>query len=340
MAGPRGEVDFIHVKNIPVEQLQLKDAPSIQNILIDTTKPESLWLKEATKEIGVWRANLRSTYMRWALAINGLNVAAERYGDPAWARTRAFQVRSVRPRNGVDDMGGMAVEHAPIAQWDGKTAAKNHMDTIPMLTAFGIIDIFANLETFVFILYRLYLNQTPDSIIEGDDFKELRKLKRDPAKDAEWKVAWEERLNNWHRKKLYDGLAKVFKAFCAVTKLKTPSTYTHSTTDTWAESLDMIAIVRNCLIHGASTVPANLAFTLGLKTTGLYKVSVPFSYQLCYRYLYGLDLDFNKQQLETAAGVNTARGNPKFLIQISASHGGALLLDNFEVDKSRYSEFE
>ncbi|OHD67437.1 MAG: hypothetical protein A2W19_03145 [Spirochaetes bacterium RBG_16_49_21] len=90
----------------------------------------------------------------------------------------------------------------------------------------------------------------------------------------------------------------------------------------------------------AVTVPANLAFTLGLKTTGLYKVSVPFSYQLCYRYLYGLDLDFNKQQLETAAGVNTARGNPKFLIQISASHGGALLLDNFEVDKSRYSEFE
>ncbi len=90
----------------------------------------------------------------------------------------------------------------------------------------------------------------------------------------------------------------------------------------------------------AVTVPANLAFNLGLKTTGLYKASVPFSYQLCYRYLYGLDLDFNKQQLETADGFNTARGNPKFLIHISASHGGALLLDTFDFDTSRYSEFE
>ncbi|MBA4191488.1 MAG: hypothetical protein C0467_26210 [Planctomycetaceae bacterium] len=248
--------------------------------------------------------------MRWALAINGLNVAAERYGDPAWARTRAFQVRSVRPRNGVDDMGGMAVEHAPIAQWDGKTAAKNHMDTIPMLTAFGIIDIFANLETFVFILYRLYLNQTPDSIIEGDDFKELRKLKRDPAKDAEWKVAWEERLNNWHRKKLYDGLAKVFKAFCAVTKLKTPSTYTHTTIDTWVESLDMIAIVRNCLIHGASTVPANLAEACKKPHALLFDFELDAPLEITLYHLEGVELfcdqlltGINLSMLELHAGV-------------------------------------
>jgi hypothetical protein len=90
----------------------------------------------------------------------------------------------------------------------------------------------------------------------------------------------------------------------------------------------------------AVAVPANLAFNLGLKTTGLYKASVPFSYQLCYRYLYGLDLDFNKHQLEAAGGFNTKKGNPKFLIHISASHGGAQILENSEIDMGRYREFE
>jgi hypothetical protein len=90
----------------------------------------------------------------------------------------------------------------------------------------------------------------------------------------------------------------------------------------------------------AVTVPANLAFILGIKTTGLYKVSVPVSYQICYRYLYGLDLDFNKQALEAAAGINTARGNPKFLILVSVAHGGSEPLNAYTIDKSMYAEFE
>jgi hypothetical protein len=98
----------------------------------------------------------------------------------------------------------------------------------------------------------------------------------------------------------------------------------------------------NCWIPytHAVTVPSNLAFMLGVKTTGMYKVSVPLSYQICYRYLYGLDLDFNKQALETAAGTNTARGNPKFLICISVTHGGAEPLNAYSIDKGVYSEFE
>ncbi len=90
----------------------------------------------------------------------------------------------------------------------------------------------------------------------------------------------------------------------------------------------------------AATVPANLAFMLGLKTAGMYKVSVPFSYQVCYRHLYGLDLDFNKQALETAAGINTAKEGPKFLVCISVAHGGAEAPPAFSIDKSVYSEFE
>lgn len=90
----------------------------------------------------------------------------------------------------------------------------------------------------------------------------------------------------------------------------------------------------------AATVPANLALSLDAKTTALYKASLPLSYQLCYRYLHGLDLDFSKAALETASGFKSDRGNPKFLILISVSHGGAEARNSFEFDNRKYIEFE
>jgi hypothetical protein len=90
----------------------------------------------------------------------------------------------------------------------------------------------------------------------------------------------------------------------------------------------------------AVTVPAGLALSLDTKTTALYKASLPFSYQLCYRYLHGLDLDFSRAALETAGGIKSDRGNPKFLILISVSHGGAEARNSFEFDNRKYIEFE
>jgi hypothetical protein len=90
----------------------------------------------------------------------------------------------------------------------------------------------------------------------------------------------------------------------------------------------------------AVTVSANLALSLDSKTTALYKVSLPLSYQICYRYLYGLDLDHSAASLETAGGIKTDRGNPKFLALIAVSHGGADPLTTFDFDKKMYVEFE
>ncbi len=90
----------------------------------------------------------------------------------------------------------------------------------------------------------------------------------------------------------------------------------------------------------AATVPANLVMPLDNKTTGLYKVSLPLSYQLCYRYLYGLDLDYTPASVETAAGLRSERGNTKFLIMIAVSHGGAEPIDSFDYDDKKYVEFE
>jgi hypothetical protein len=90
----------------------------------------------------------------------------------------------------------------------------------------------------------------------------------------------------------------------------------------------------------AVTVPANLALSLDVKTTGLYKVSLPLSYQISYRYLYGLDLDYSIPALETAAGTKTVKGNPRFLICIAVSHGGAEPTMNFDLNTKIYSSFE
>ncbi len=89
----------------------------------------------------------------------------------------------------------------------------------------------------------------------------------------------------------------------------------------------------------AVSVPANLALTLDLKNTGLYKVSLPLSYQISYRYLYGLDLDYSAAAMEIAAGIKTVKGNPRFLICIAVSHGGAEPIINFELNTKMYTEF-
>ncbi len=86
----------------------------------------------------------------------------------------------------------------------------------------------------------------------------------------------------------------------------------------------------------AVAVPAGLALALDNKSTGLYKASLPLSYQICYRYLYGLDLDFGKQAMDIATGARTDRGNPGSLILISAAHGGAEPLDAFDFNRELY----
>ena len=44
--------------------------------------------------------------------------------------------------------------------------------------------------------------------------------------------------------------------------------------------------------------------------------------------------------LETAGGIKSDRGNPKFLVLISVSHGGAEAQNSFEFDNRKYIEFE
>jgi hypothetical protein len=297
MSVPRGDVDFVGHNLIPATDQAVAPTVPINNIVIKAHRPEDEWKEQAMRKIGDWRAKLRSTYMRWALAINGLEVAAARYAEPAWAARHKFTVTSLRKN-------GEVFAFVPIAEWDGPTASDAHAKTMPTMAAFGVIDLYANLEEVVFDLYRIYLNHHPEVLLRGDDFKSLRELRSEAANDAgkrqEWEAAWEDRLDKWQREKLYTRLGKVFRALCSTAGIKTPSAYKHTTTETWAESIETIALVRNALIHGATTVSAELADACARPHAMTFDFELGRPLEVKLIHLQGVDL-FCEQLLD---GVN------------------------------------
>jgi hypothetical protein len=243
--------DFIGHKKFSMDDIHKDTPPLINNFIVEPKAIEDAWIKETTEKIGEWRAYFRSTYVKWALALNGLHVAKDRY-DSKKADPVGFSIESLR-QNGLEN----------IAFWDMETAAKNHEETIPMIAAWGLIDLYSCIEEFVFEFYKIFLEHNPDSIIKGSEFSNLRRLKHESVKGPEceekWKAAWKERLESWQRKRLYDGLNKVFLAYTNVTGLKTPSNYKLSTVETWAETIKGISELRNCFTHGVETVTKELS---------------------------------------------------------------------------------
>ncbi len=246
----KNKPDFIGHQKFTIDS-SIGDVPPIDNFIIEPKNVEDAWIKESTEKIGEWRSYFRSSYMRWALTLNGLHVAKERY-DSKKLDSVGFTIDSLR-QDGLKN----------IALWDMKTAAKNHEETIPMIAAWGLIDLYSCIEEFIFEFYKIFLNHNPDSIIKGTEFSNLRHLRNEAVNNIEskemWKAAWEERLESWQRKRLYDGLNKVFLAYTNVAGLKTPSIYTLSTIETWAETIKGISELRNCFTHGVETVTKELA---------------------------------------------------------------------------------
>ena len=178
----------------------------VTNITHKSDKPEEQWIVDTTRKLGDWRSKTRSTYMRWALAINGLLHAEEDY--KSWAEDRRFQVRTIR-----------ATSMVVLAEWSGEQAAINHNEASKLISGYGVADLFGCLEEIVFEAYRIFLDYHPTKILGGAEFKALRQLyhrsKRDAVLQEEWQAQWTERVENWQRKRVYDGLGKVFRAYVA-----------------------------------------------------------------------------------------------------------------------------
>lgn len=61
------------------------------------------------------------------------------------------------------------------------------------------------------------------------------------------------------KKRIYCGLGKVLLAYYVSAGLRRSKSYTRADVADWAETLEAIATLRNCLVLGAKVVPKELA---------------------------------------------------------------------------------
>lgn len=66
-------------------------------------------------------------------------------------------------------------------------------------------------------------------------------------------------------------------------------------------------------------VPTNIVTNIAKRNTSLYKFSLPLSWQLCFRYLNGFDLEFQVEAIKIAKGYIKKIGAPKYLLAISVA---------------------
>jgi hypothetical protein len=65
------------------------------------------------------------------------------------------------------------------------------------------------------------------------------------------------------------------------------------------------------------TVPSSLVLATGLKSTALYKYSIPFSVQLCSRYLRGFDLELRQDPISKIEQFINRTGGPRTLLLVA-----------------------
>lgn len=69
------------------------------------------------------------------------------------------------------------------------------------------------------------------------------------------------------------------------------------------------------------TAQASAVVKLQNKNRSIYNLSIPFSVQLCMRYLQGLDLEFDDRSLRRAKGYGRKLRRPRYLLVANVTHG-------------------
>jgi hypothetical protein len=83
-------------------------------------------------------------------------------------------------------------------------------------------------------------------------------------------------------------------------------------------------------------VPIDLSLSLGKKNSSLYKYSTPFSYQLCFRYFHGFDLEYNEDNVRMTQKFSTTQVYPKYIMTLNIAKDG-LESDFQQVNRNFYS---
>lgn len=249
----RSRVLFVsHERVVPADKGVIEADPGMSLSWVPDCA-EHEWIGEATLRIADWKTFVRSVYMRWAITINALHVARDRYAE--MDGKIGLSVDQLTMKNGN-------LEREPMAIWSGSQAAENYELSIPLMASYGVQDMFGVAEEIIFDLYEIYLNHNPSGLIEGKDFRAERRLYRERNESAEhaqaWESAWQERLLAWRRKKLYSGLHNVLLSFWQRSGLRRPPWYEHTDIETWAKTIEVFGELRNLITHGENYVSERL----------------------------------------------------------------------------------
>ncbi|GBR18738.1 hypothetical protein [Asaia spathodeae] len=208
----------------------------------------------------IGRKKLRSCYIRWALTINALHAAHDRYENNP---DIALQVWFIRQKS------IFAPRLDPMLTLDNDKTKKNTRKCIDVISAYGIYDIYGCFEEIIFDLYEVYLRYLPNQLLQGDEYRELRRMYRNrhesDAARIEWETAFSRRLEDWRRKKTYSPLAKTFEALLGdVNLLKIGCFSDGANLNGVIRVIDIAAELRNIITHGGHTVTDRLdALCLG-----------------------------------------------------------------------------
>jgi hypothetical protein len=132
---------------------------NIQNVIHRTEIADEKWIEETTENIGVWRNNSRSVYMRWAITINAMQLPSKHYGQVKDdTRLRINTLRAIQ---------GNAVQ-VPLAEWTGSDASERYLESSELIAAYGFADMFGVLEYIVFDAFEVFYRHNPALVLDGE----------------------------------------------------------------------------------------------------------------------------------------------------------------------------
>jgi len=199
-----------------------------------------------------FKRKFRSSYVRWALTINALNVSQKYYSEHSDKR---LGVGFLRIENKEFEMKNLIIMEASKAK-------ENTNRCLDVISAYGVFDLYGCFEEIIFDLYEIYLNFYPEKLISGKDHKDARVLFRKRNENDEDRLAWCEylrgRIEKWRRKRVYDKMSDVFYAFICDVGLKDNEQFSRHMTS-MKKGINAISELRNIITHGGDAVTETLA---------------------------------------------------------------------------------
>ena len=90
----------------------------------------------------------------------------------------------------------------------------------------------------------------------------------------------------------------------------------------------------------AISMPISIAQSIALKNNSLYRYGMPFSLQLCLRYLNGFDLEFSREALRIAKGWSNFISPPQYLMTMALSEKEIEKDDESHIFEINYKKYE